>query len=392
MKTLSTAESVKRDLQRLLHINDNWKYHLILSFPENVRRSKVPYNTGLYEGDGGTFKVQMDIFDPSVVGKASFREALIEALLLEMIYRDSVVKAGRRFEKPPVWLVEALLEELRINTNKAVQIDLAEALIQQEKAPEISKFLKYTRSPAVMERARRRIGAQALLRTLAAQPERVSGLLRLLRSVPEESDSLELILQNYPSLENDPERLNKLWNLTLAKMALPARNTVFSARETSKKLEAIVGPPALPAKPLKGKNSKNPMPLPKGALSWSEEARLPYGQRLLSDHTVALLQLELRANPVFRPIVAEYREIAQHLIRKPKARIEKRLSEVASLWMAIDTRLDKVSDYMNWFEINRVKSPDSDFQMMMDYQQEIMETPGRNDAITRHIDLVETSM
>ncbi|MFV0338274.1 MAG: hypothetical protein ACK5LK_08550 [Chthoniobacterales bacterium] len=392
MRTLSAAERTKRDLLRLLRINDNWKYPLILSFPENKKRAKTPYNTGLYEGDAGSFKVQIDIFDASIVGTATFREALIEALLLEMIYRDSVVRAGRKFELPPAWLVEALLEELRIKTNKAAQIDLAESMIQQEKAPDLRDFLKYSHSPAVMERARRRVGAQALLRTLAGLPERIGGLLRLLRSVPEESDSLELILNTYPSLEKDPERLNKLWNLTLAKMALPARNEVFSARETSKKLEAIVGPPALPAKPLKRDKSKDPRPDVKGALAWSDEAQLPYGRRLLSNHVVALLQLELRSNPVFKPIVEEYREIAQRLIRKPKTRIDKRLSEVASLWMAIDTRLDKVSDYINWFEVNRVKAPNSDFQMMMDFQQEIQETPPRTDAITQHIDLIESSL
>jgi len=385
LKAVTSAESLKGDVLKLLRLNDEWQYPLIINFPPPGRRvPRQPIQSGIYEADDGSLKIQIDVHDPQLVETDAFREAVLGGVLIEMIYRGSTLRAGRNFHRPPSWVVDGLMAEMQ-SRGRTGQIELAEALIQQKTPPQIQQFLREQTPSSAVDRARRRVGAQALLRALADTPERNAGLMAMLRGVPSERDPLKLIFASFGSLNNDIERLNRLWNLTLARMALPSRTEMLSATQTSAELRKILSVEAPP-------DPKDPeAAVLSGPPALPALARETYGRNRLTQLANALLTLELRAHPVYRPLVADYREVIQQLASRPRARVDRRLDQAGELWLALDTRLGEMEDYLNWFEINKVSAPDTDFALMLEYQTEIMSPPPRQDAITRYLDRLEAN-
>jgi len=387
MKAASEAENLKSSLLRFLRMNDRWEHPLVINVPEDVRRKpREAIQTGVFEGDGSTLKVQIDIYDSSLIGTDAFREAVMQGLLIEMIYRGTTLRAGRNFQRPPQWLVEALLAELQSPNRANSPAEVAATLAQQDPPANLSHFLRDSNNPTAVERTRRRVAGQALLRTLLETPERSAGFLDLLRSVPEERDPLRQILTAFPSIEGDPERLNRLWSLTLARMALPNRTTMLTAAQTRRELAEILEVEAQ----VDARSPESPMV--QGAAAFPSIARETYGRQRMGELAHALMELELRAHPLYRGVIADYRQIAQDLARRPRSRVDRRLEMATELRVALDSRFSDIEDYMNWFEVNRLSAPDPDFVNLLEYQFDMLEPEIRRDTITRHLDRLEKQL
>ena len=83
---------------------------------------------------------------------------------------------------------------------------------------------------------------------------------------------------------------------------------------------------------------------------------LPAEKIGLNELSQKLVVLTIRANPVMRPIVREYQQIAALLARGKRRRIAERLKRVQATRTELVSRMSDVDDYMNWFEATQSNS------------------------------------
>src|SRR5258708_18675972 len=69
-----------------------------------------------------------------------------------------------------------------------------------------------------------------------------------------------------------------------------------------------------------------------------------------------LLLLAARANPILRPIVQEYQQIAALLVNSKRKGLTARLAQLQASRARLTTRMSEIDDYMNWFEATQSKT------------------------------------
>lgn len=342
-------------------------------------RGGLPAVTRIFEGDGGSQKVQIDICDPSVVGSLAFETEIFRALALQAIYRNQPVRAGKPFRLPPAWLPEGLAEAMRVKANGTPEGVYA-AILRSERPPRIEDFMKA--KPELMEATSLSIyRTQSLAMVLALEqlPEAGRGLAGFLQSLAGADGGMKTVLAAYPSLQNDPARLSKLWTLALARGSMAKRTQLLTIAETNRQLSAILDIPA-PADPKKPEAG-----VTKGPAAIPLVARGVGGPFIMRQKSAELLALEMRAHPLLKPIVEEYRNVTTLLAGKPKKDVSKRLEEAGKIRSLLGQRSSGVGDYLNWFEATKLDLPSGEFLNITSP----MEAPQRTDPITMHLDAIE---
>ena len=342
-------------------------------------RGGLPALTRIYEGDGGSQKVQVDLWEASVISSQTFEIEIFRALALQAICRNQRIRAGKAVGVPPAWLPEGLAEAMRVKENGAPDAVFA-TILRSEHPPRIEDFLKA--KPELMDAtslAIYRTQALAMIQALEQLPEAGQGFARFLESLATNTAGMKSLLAAYPSLENDPSRLSKIWILSLACGSTARHMQLLSLRETVRTLSAIldVASPTDPKKP----NA----PVIKGAAALPLVACGVGGPFVMRQKSAEFLTLEMRGHPLLKPIIEEYRNITTLLANKPKKDVAKRLEETGKIRGLLEQRSDRVSDYLNWFEATKLDSPSGEFPNITSP----LEAPARNDPITTHLDAIE---
>src|SRR5260370_27366905 len=92
-------------------------------------------------------------------------------------------------------------------------------------------------------------------------------------------------------------------------------------------------------------------------LSELGERKPSVGEKMaLNELSQNLVLFTIRANPVMRPIVREYQQIAALLARGKRKRIIERLARLQMTHTKLVARMIDVDDYMNWFEATQSNS------------------------------------
>ena len=103
-----------------------------------------------------------------------------------------------------------------------------------------------------------------------------------------------------------------------------------------------------------------------------------------------LVLLKTRANPILRPIIAEYEEIAEQLAAGKNLRATERLARLRGLRAKLASRMDKIDDCMNWFEATQARTNSGVFANYLDSIQSKSEAaPRRRDPISVYLDSIE---
>jgi len=375
------ADDARLAWQKWLGSNSDWAHPIII---QDLRRSPRPSgnlraSTAIFESDGGALKVQTDIYDSSVMGSETFEMEIFRAMGLERIYRKNPVRAGKPFHQLPAWIAEGMTQALRVEKN-GIPDGVYAALLSSERPPKIEDFLKS--KPELMEATSMtlyRTQALALLRALRQLPEGAKGLDSLVESLHEEDGGLKTIFAAYPSLSSDSAQLGKIWTLAIARGSSNRKLEMLSIGETNRALATIfeISGPADPKKPDEGMLS--------GAAAMPAIARGAGGPFFMRQKAGELLNLEFRAHPVMKPVVAEYRAIASELAAKPRKNVTKRIEETDQIRSLLQQRSGNVADYLNWFEATQL-------DMLSEGTLEVSDPPTaqpRGDALTRQIDALE---
>lgn len=377
------AEDLKNRWLRRLRLSDDWKSPIIVQVLAIGRRNSPRIRTALYESDGGAAKIQIDVGDREALKGSDFDLEVYRALFLEFGYRNVPAKAGKALHQPPAWLVEGLYEDV-IAREEGVDISVYERLLNAKDSPDLAAFLK--ERPEMLDatsHAIYRAKALGLLRALLSSPDGAKHLAEYCADLAslDSSDGAGL-LKKFPSLRDNQVMLSKLWTLSLADASATNRITPLSVKETERRLTLIleITAPMNPAKPNSG-TLNGPEALPAVAKSKT-------GRYVVRQKAEELLRLEIRAHPLIRPIVQEYRMIASELAAKPKKKLEVRIRKNLQLQQAVVKRADQMEDYLNWFEAAQLSTPSREFDSAVDAQSNAL-TFHRNDTVSRYLDDIE---
>jgi len=376
------AEDDKREFLEALAVKDTWKYPIILNLDSQPPTTRRPprWAMGIYEGDAGQNKIQLDVFDRGLLKEPDFDSLLVGALALETTYRNTPIKAGKAYQQPPAWLIEGLAE--RIHTRDAgLPASLYAGLLSNGQAPSIREFLDT--QPARLDatsRAIYRAQAAALLETVLALPDGRSGL-RAYLSQPRKGGADELVGM-FPSLGKNRDALGRKWVLAMARASASNRVDLLSQRETADALDNVLAVKALP-------DPKRPeVASMSGPYAMPTIARSQSGKFILSQTEDGLLRLSLRAHPLYKSLVDEYLGIVRELIRKPRSRLDKRIATAEQLRAGLNRQTSEERDYLDWVEATKIKTESPEITKAVEDTQAIEQAPQRSDAISRYLDAV----
>jgi len=380
------ADSLAEIWRKTTGIDDTWKWPIIIHvFTAPEKRLPRP-TVALFVGDGNTLKIQINV-PPTITQTTELDYEILSALTLEAIYRDGPPQVGKPFTQAPVWLVEALCAiaaQQNPQSPDKIPADIFTKLVDGGNVPKIESFIRQ-RSDVANTASRKIYQAQALalLQALQASPEAQRGLHSyLIRLRDARSDSANPLLESFPSLSYNTSLLPKLWTLQIAANTTPRGFQPLGSNETRERLADLLAQINV---------SANDTAADTAALKKLSKDK---GGRQRIEQVVAdLTTLETSAHPVYRPIVAEYRRALFELMRSPgivpklpvlSPSSRKMLNSARTVNRAADTRMESVTDYMNWLEVTNPAPADFSQPSLVPTR-----APGRGDAISRALDAAE---
>ncbi len=376
------AEGIKREfLSTLRDTKDSWKTPIIIQFgpPPNVKRpprSKI----GIFEGDDGQNKIQLDIYDAKLAKEPDFDSQVLTALALEYMYRSTRVRAGRPFEQPPSWFVEGLAENIRTRET-GLPASVYAGLLSGGEAPRIADFV--STQPARLDATSRAVyqaQAGALLEVVSALPDGPAGLRTYLSQPRRYPSNVDELVAIYPVLGGNREALARKWVLAIARASAANRSNLLSERESSRELAGILDIKPLP-------DPKRPeVAAMSGPYALPTIARSQNGKFILAQLENNLLRLSMRAHPLYKSLVDEYLRIVRDLARKPKSKQEKRIATAEDMRARLNRETSELRDFMDWVETTKIKTESPELNKVMEDVEELEQPSSRSDAISRYLD------
>jgi len=384
-RAASFAEEIRTVWVETLGLTGNWQFPVRILFPgQERRRPRQSVNLTMLAGDRDSLWVQVTVTDPGLIGSPELAAWIFQALALEYTARFFPPAPNRVSRLAPQWFVQGLVQQWQGRRNPP-PVQIVEGLLAGPKPPTVAGILRQRNPiPSATEELTFRLLSLALVRTLVESPQGRAGLRELVGRLGEAEMDQAAILRAFPSFEEKPERLERQWALTLARLAYTTRVRLLGFAAMQRELSSVF---ALTGElPRRGGEVEEVS----GPLAMLALARDSTGQRALTGLVGVLLQLEMRSHPLYAPIVREYREIALHLARRPRSNLRKRIEENMELQAQVQSMGEQMADALNAFEINRGGAPDPGFQQILQVQNAILEPEPRRDAITRALDSFES--
>lgn len=376
------AEELKKAVLDALAAKDEWKLPVILNVgaaPPNMKRPPR-FRLGIYEGDGGQNKVQLDVYDAAFAKTPEFDGQILTAILIEAAYRQTPIRAGRDILYPPPWVLYGLAERIRARGDES-NAGVYATLLSGSAPPRLNDFLAIQPDRLdATSRALYRAQAAALLDAVLGLPDGRAGLRAYLSSPHRTPTQLSEIAANFPSLGKDGAPLSRKWILAIARASAANRINLTGERETAKQLDAVLAVKALP-------DPKHPeVAAMSGPYALPTIARSQNGRFILSQTENGLLQISLRAHPLYKSLVDEYLAITRELIARPKRRLDKRIAAAEELRAGLARRTGEARDYVDWVETTQVKTESPELTTTLEDVDEVEAAPVRADEISRYLD------
>lgn len=376
------AEQTKRDTLRLLGGRDNWQTPIVIHArsPE-INRPAAPLAELRVNQTGAGLKFQLELRLPAEISVPQIEREVLRAVLLEMIYRlQPNIPAGTPVVEPPEWLLDGI--PLLAPEFDAAPVAETLATVVAGEMMSLQDFLQQKRRLLDFPSQQvYRAYAGALVSLLVEGP---SGRARLSRYVADldqaSNDPFADLTAHFPALGKNSAQVETTWRAGVERFAGSERYRVLSCEETERQLAEIL-------------RINIPSATGRAVFALEEFAefrRDPAAPAELKRLTTELLLLSGRANPLYRPILAEYQRIAAQLLRR-KAPRARRLAELRAAREDLSRRLNAIADYLNWFEATQPQVASGRFREYLRAAEEAMEpVPRRRDPISVYLDALET--
>jgi len=372
------AEKTKANLLALLRRGDEWKTPIVINLQRpQANLPEIPSTALRFSQTGFGLKLQLDLTLVANLDRAAIEREVLRAILLEMIYRkEPNLAPGTSFVEPPDWLLDGVLA-LAPGPDRAPLIG---ALTVSEKITPLEEFLDQRQ--ALLDAPARelyRAYSFALAQSLVHQTDGPRRLARYIDSLAHATNnSLADLQAQFPELAGNDA--GKIWKSSIVNLTKNYQLLTFA--ETEHELDEclqILG------------NAKRT-----GVSQLCEllQRKISRAESASVNHlTQRLILLAARANPILRPTIQEYQEIAWSIAAGKNKGMARRLARTGTLRRKISARMSEINDYMNWCEATKAKTQSgvfADYLSAAEQQDEVR--PRRHDALSIYLDALEEQL
>jgi hypothetical protein len=376
------AERSKARLLGVLRKRDDWKTPILvnLQFPL-ANLPETPASELHLSQTGFGLKLQLNLTIAADLHAPSVQRELLRALLLELIYRNhSDLAPGTIYTAVPDWLLEGL-----IGLESREQEVLAEALESGVASKNLMSLEQVLRQkPNQLDSAAHllyRAHALVLLQFLVSEGGGPARLATYIENLARASnDPFSDLKGSFPLLVSAPD-LRAKWESAVKTFASTGSYRLLTFAETWRRLEELLGS-GLPDP----KDKTKTVPLEKLATVKPVSTQVAALRRLTQDLSV----LATTANPVLRPVVLEYQQIAHRLAVGKRSGVQRRLARLQKTRVAMGGRMNEIDDYMNWFEATQMTTKSGVFTNYLKAAEAPSDPPRRRrDALSVYLDAIE---
>jgi hypothetical protein len=380
------AERTKKNLLAVLQQRDAWKTSIVVYAQRSATAAPDGAPAQLrFSQTGFGLKLQLDLAVAADEKPERIERELLRALLLELMYRDAPdTPAGTAYVQPPDWLVEGVLALAPERDSGALARDVSQ-LPDVETATPLAEFIE--QRPELLDSPSRIVfaaKAAALVSMLSESPGAASSLSRFVVALPRSTDApfAQLVLF-FPELGN-AEKAQQNWSGALLQLAARDRYEMLTCEQTERALAEL-----LPVKVARRDRSAAAFSLEE----FPQFIRAAAAPAALREIEQRLSLLSGRANPLYGPIILEYRRITAELARRKNHRIPERLARLRGDREEISRRMSAIGDYINWYEATQTRSASGTFAEYMRAAEVAGEQqPHRRDAISVYLDSMEAHL
>ncbi len=382
---VSLAEEVEVDVLELLgDPRDSWKAPIVISLRTPVGSGyRPPVVLQMIATPEGT-KIDIDVEIRGDLAVINLRKQIVRAMLLEFSYRNRPpIRGGEAYREAPWWLVDGAIEIFR-RQDVGVDSELFRRLVENNKMPTIEQFLELRADGlGATAEAIDAACAMGLVQSLLEQPNGRANLARLVRRWPETGgEPMAALKKDFPALGEGGASLQKWWTLNLARLAAADRFHGFSLEETDKKLAALLEIELITD--TAGTKEKFQI------AEYPRFIKLPGARAALTARRAEIFTLGAQANALLRPVVVEYEEIVALLARGKVPKLAARIEDLEFYRKTVLHRMDKIADYLNWYEATQFGTRTNAFDSYLKAAKEVLrEENHRFEPITRYLDLIE---
>jgi hypothetical protein len=373
------AERTKANFLALLRRLDRWKTPVIINLQlSQADLPKIRPAALRFSQTGFGLKLQLDLTVARDVDGSLVERALLHAILLEIIYRNQLdIAPGTPYVQPPDWLLDGALAL----TPGRDRRPLVEALLLSEKIMPLEELLRPRSisdldSPARLLYRAYSVALVQLLVDATGGPARLAGYIDNLSRAS--TDPLADLKAQFPVLGGSAE---ETWRSSVARLCATQSYQLLAFAETERRLDEL----------LRVRISDPGHPTRTAQLNDLSQRKIsPAEIAAIAAASQDLLLFTARANPVLRPIVQEYQQIAALLVNGKRKRLTARLARLQTTRARLATRMSEIDDYMNWFEATQSKTKSGAFAEYLKAAQEQNEArPRRRDALSVYLDALE---
>lgn len=378
------AEEVKANVDELLgETGDRWKLPIIVSLapPNGPKRPPVLFKM-VSTPEGA--KIDIDAEVGRDLAAVNLQKQFVRAVLLEIAYRGRPpIRGGEEYREAPWWLVDGMIEIFR-RRDLGVNSELFQRLVEVNKFPPIEEFLDF-RADGLGATAQAIDSAfsMGLVQSLLDQPNGRANLGRFVRRWPDSGgDAMAALKKDFPALGEGGASLQKWWTLNLARLGASERYRGLSLVETDKRLAPILEIELTIDKA--GTKKKFPI------ADFAQYLKLPAARPALANRRQALLALSAEANALLRPVIADFDEVFALLARGKTKALSERIENIERYRTNVLERMDKITDYMNWYEATQAPARTGEFDSYLKAARELdREEKHVFEPIKRYMDTIE---
>jgi len=382
------AEDTKAAMLNFLSLQDAWKIPVVINLrkADSTAPDQPVSRVQLYEVEGDTRKIEIDIALGGDLAAARFQAQLVKAILLDMEFRNKPLGKGIAYIDPPQWLIEGFSVYLQ-NHGADMDLDVYKTLLEKNRLPPIADFL--SQDPSGLNAASLKLYqaySLSLLQLVKGLPDGRACLVSYIKDLPLGKDAPTAdLIKHFPPLGGSPQNLEKWWTLSMANISTSDRYNGLSLEDTEQHLSELLKIAIL----VKKKNETKVFAIE----DFKEFVKNPDARQPLSEAAINLQALMSRSNSLYRPIVGEYQAIVRELQHGKVKHTDRRLKALAQYREMVLHRMDQIADYLNWFEATKMVLRSNSFDDYMKTANQLSsDSPKRDDAISRYLDSIELQM
>jgi hypothetical protein len=378
------AEETKTNLLRILRRSDSWKTPIVVNL--QFSQANAPENPPAavhFSQTGAGLKLQLDLIISSDFNSALVERELLRAILLEMIYRQQPdLPPGTVYVDPPDWLLDGIVAVSAGRDQKPL-VEALDPLLAADKIAPFADFLRHR--PILLDAPSRllfRAYSAAFVRWLIGEPEGRSHLGQYVDNLSHASNDPLADLKIHFSVLND-DSVEKTWRFRVAQFCDSQGYQLLAFAETQRRLDELLLSIKVTNTNLRSNKTVRLDDLSERKISATDS-------KALSQLSASLMLLRVRAHPILRSVITEYAQIAALLAVRKTPKAGERLSRVRNLRTGIAARMNKIDDYMNWFEATQARTRSNVFaDYLSAAEAQNQAAPRRHDALSVYMDALE---